>query len=533
MQKRIIENWLINANELSFTIPFCQLLESLGHTIIFISKQSQMEQGKDVISIAPDKVICCYQLKAGNISKAVWRDIKDEVLEMVDTPPVHPSLPEFDTYRTYLVTNGELSDPVRHDLDGINRKHTKRGDPKIETIVKGQLVQDFENQYGSYLPDQLKDFSLFLKLYQEEGGASLPKADFSKLLESIFSDVFSAKKMSKNAIKQTINASVVILSYLLGNRYKEENYFAIYEAYSLLRAYILAAAEFRKLDQPIYMDSFKLTRLESNWAVEQLIEEVSEKKDYTDMSINPLTETLTYKPRVTALTGALGAYGVSKILEGDLPKETRQKIDEFLKETRPHITFEGEYLAPYLVNAIWYYHLTNQIEARDELLAHFIEAILLVNPTIGFPDPYHGFEEIMQKLVISKEGFDESFTGISYSLHSLLLLSAQFDQRELLKKHWRKISHVSLHEFAPKNSWDFLRWHSETGELKSRYPEATQSWKKLIEEAGKKRSGIPPKLVEAKQYIPHFLNVFPHRLTPDLVAFLSNSFPKPPKASKD
>jgi hypothetical protein len=46
MKRRVVENWLTKAGELSFTVPFCQLLVSEGKRVIHISSQGPLEQGK-------------------------------------------------------------------------------------------------------------------------------------------------------------------------------------------------------------------------------------------------------------------------------------------------------------------------------------------------------------------------------------------------------------------------------------------------------------------------------------------------------
>jgi hypothetical protein len=49
--ERVIENWLTNANERSYQIPFCQLLVAEGETVIYVSPHGPFEQGKDVVTV--------------------------------------------------------------------------------------------------------------------------------------------------------------------------------------------------------------------------------------------------------------------------------------------------------------------------------------------------------------------------------------------------------------------------------------------------------------------------------------------------
>ena len=71
MQSKLVENWLTNAKELSFTAPFVQLLIAEGFTVLQ-SKGGVNEQSKDVIAKSPEGKICCFQLKCGNIGSKKW-----------------------------------------------------------------------------------------------------------------------------------------------------------------------------------------------------------------------------------------------------------------------------------------------------------------------------------------------------------------------------------------------------------------------------------------------------------------------------
>ncbi len=46
MIERAIENWLINAIESNYQLPFCQVLLKKGHRIVYVSSHGQMEQGE-------------------------------------------------------------------------------------------------------------------------------------------------------------------------------------------------------------------------------------------------------------------------------------------------------------------------------------------------------------------------------------------------------------------------------------------------------------------------------------------------------
>jgi hypothetical protein len=121
--ERLLENWLIRANERSFQIPFCQSLAYEGHTVVHLSRHCAMEMGKDILTIAPDDVPCAYQLKgvegSGKLNLSSWReDLGKQLNPLVLGKIVHPSIPNGRPHRAYIVVNGELSVPFVHDSRG-------------------------------------------------------------------------------------------------------------------------------------------------------------------------------------------------------------------------------------------------------------------------------------------------------------------------------------------------------------------------------------------------------------------------------
>ena len=81
MIERVVENWLTNANERQYQIPFCQVLAAEGETVVYISPHGQREQGKDVITLGRgrNRVPRAYQLKAGRVTLKDWREYHGEI----------------------------------------------------------------------------------------------------------------------------------------------------------------------------------------------------------------------------------------------------------------------------------------------------------------------------------------------------------------------------------------------------------------------------------------------------------------------
>ncbi len=125
MNERLLENWLDNASERSFQIPFCHSLAAEGYRVVHMSRHCGMELGKDILAVAPDGVPCAYQLKNANgarLTLSKWREtLEPQLAELVHNQIVHPSIRSTKRHRSFIVVNGDLDEEVAHSLDGFNR----------------------------------------------------------------------------------------------------------------------------------------------------------------------------------------------------------------------------------------------------------------------------------------------------------------------------------------------------------------------------------------------------------------------------
>jgi hypothetical protein len=144
--ERLIESWLDSASERSYQAPFCQMLAAEGHLVVHSTRHSQIEFGKDIISIDSEGVPCAFQLK-GNPGERLTlnqlRDIKGQLLELVTQGIVHPGVAKGSRHRCYLVTNGETDEEVHRSLDDINRELESYGfgANRIELWSRGHLLE--------------------------------------------------------------------------------------------------------------------------------------------------------------------------------------------------------------------------------------------------------------------------------------------------------------------------------------------------------------------------------------------------------
>ena len=186
MIDRIIENWLINTNERGYEIPFCQYLISKGHKVLWLSIHGPMEQGKDIITIDENGIPCAYQLKSGYINETVWGKIKREVEDLIEIPIKYPNLDKNIQHRSILVTNNGISPSVKNAIDDRNLWYKQRGRRGLELILSRELLGNFLEVNGTFLPYKLPDMKSFLELFLFEGKELLNKELFANFIETIF-----------------------------------------------------------------------------------------------------------------------------------------------------------------------------------------------------------------------------------------------------------------------------------------------------------------------------------------------------------
>lgn len=475
MIERAIENWLINTNERNYQIAFCQVLLLKGHKVIYISSHRPMEQGKDIITIDSADNYCAYQLKTGKIDLNEWRRIWGEVRELMELPIIHPSVNKTNVHRSFLVTNGEITDEVRIQIDNINGDNQRKGRQySYLDIINGQtLLQEFVNASGQFIPKELKNFNLFLKLFLANGTDFLPKDKYFDFLNNaIFHDIPKLKSDSINAI----SSSVVITAYMLNPYQIQKNWYALFEAWTSLAATILRYAHRANLEKENYINSVNLVISEIVRNLSLLKEETLERKDFLEG--HGLGDGgLIYRARATIVLGVLTTLEIYLHLK-DKNYVQDDKLLKLVKDNVPILLFWGESAFPYFFSIIKYLELNGEGHTAQSLLENLFQSVVNKNShrgQIGLPNPYYSVTDVLDAVLgTDTEKIDFSqFAGSSYTLETMVLMLARRNAREVLERNWRKVSHIHFNEFKPDNVEDTFVWRTKEGSNDSAFPEAT------------------------------------------------------------
>jgi hypothetical protein len=533
MHTKIVENWLTNVGELTFTIPFCQLLLTKGYRVVHISSQGPMEQGKDVIAVDKNGRVHCYQLKSGNINNKVWGEIKSEIDDLVELPPKHPSLPaKVEEWDAYLVTNGTFANPVARTIHDYAEAKKDRGHRPLKTIVRDELVQDFTEHFGDFMPVEIQDLQRFLDLYNDDGEHDLPCEKFKRYFESFFASHSTGSRQRKT---EAIRAALILCTYLLTYKYVAGNRIEIIKAYALLLASIYHYAESNGLDDRLWRETEQLVYEAIEIEFRQLVDELAEHPTgFVESKYGVLSETIVYKLRCNEILGYLAAYLNYCSLRGIEPYQPTIAMAA-LNKVKDSIALVGECAIPFLTNYGLNAYAKGDAQEAALTWVGTLVGILKANSegTLGLPSPYYSMPQAVElALGIDGKRTGESFRFRSFCLRSIILLLARTGQRNVLSTAWSSISLISQSEVIPDTRADYLMWKIPSGPQSDRFADTPQSWAKLVAESTAYYADDLPLVLRARSYfLPFLINAMPQRFNHRVVMALFTALDKPKLAA--
>ena len=519
MIERVVENWLTSANERQYQIPFCQLLAAEGERILYISPHGQREQGKDVITLGPRRTVCAYQLKGGRLKLNDWRRYHGEIHELVTYPVDHPSVTTSKHHESILVTNGTVADTVLSAINSANRAWARVNAGPLRLVAGSELLDRFVKVHGRFLPRDPKDFRQFLELVVDSGASQFDKQKFASFLESILPMEVSRNVAPREA-QRAIASAVLLTTYIIQGCERVENHWAIFEAWTMIAAYIGAVATKYKAPEKWWSTSLDLCVMAATRALDDLARECARNQVKFTQG-NPFTDGHFYGSRITILAGLLGAASLSHHLRGE-EWLSEDFVRQFLLEYLPRIRLWGESAVPYLILGALAIERRGHHAVAEGLVLQVLRTIAEVNGTKGrgIPNPYYEPEAALRITYGLDELNSEIFAGHSYTLEPLIHYLARRWIRRHLAVLWEKVTHVHFASFAVKRRWEYFRWRSDKGSLVTSTPKAPQSWKELLEEAEAPPKDIPRMFKRNPELALYFSLVYPHRLTPHLLKII-------------
>ena len=535
MIERLIENWLNNANERGYEVPFCQLLMAEGHRIIHLNRHSPMEQGKDIISIDPDGKLCAYQLKGGDINLRRWRsEVHPEVVELIETPVEHPAV-KSDHAQPFLVTNGRYAEEVVHLINTLNRGNATRGYKALRTVDGQALAVRFVECHARFLPREPQDFESFLRLFLADGRDMLPKGRFGRFLQM---QLDPAQLTQPADIVRAIASTVILAAYALSAYQRAENHFAIFEGWVLVGAAMARLAESKRLAKRSWERSFQLALGAARLAMSNLVKELP--ADRPPIEGNAMMDGgPPYRARLTLVVGAAAAFALVCRTRGE-PFEQREAVDVFFARHERNMLLWGESAIPSFVSlALWLEQCGKSAQA-EAVVQTIVEAIINLNAPDskeGLPVPYYGVNRCVAALcrVASNPMRRDSPLGSSYCLDALTEFLVRRLRKQTLRLLWKGVTEIHLCEMEYANVTDFYLWRTFAGQLCQRYVKRPQPWGELATRADEDSPASLPKTLRSHpDFAIMFMLVYPHRFGRGLLKLVDSAVttPAPPASPR-
>lgn len=499
---------------------------SKGYTVLQISTHGQLEQGKDIIARDRKSRVYAYQMKCGDINVAEWRKIRGEIVDLISIPICNPAVSKKTSYTSYLVTNGRITEEVRRHIDDMNEdnKRKKRQWSVLKVIELDELMTLFIDAERQLWPSKLADTREFLNLLASDGAGLFPKESFCQFLKMW---MFQGKTSASTA-KSLISASIVLVAQLAQPFESSQNWFAVFECWTCLSAAILRLAARNKLQTREWTPSLDMAMSGALNALRSLKKECLSRSNMLEGS--PIGDGgYLYRARVVMVLGALSALELSDVRLGQ-----QQKCDEVLKEWMigniEHLWYWGESAFPYYLSIIRYLEAAGEkARARDILETVLRRTTAWNEPDSpgGIPDPWVSVSDVLSSVLDVQDDSIElrQFTGLAYTLEAIVQMTARRNYRDLLEKTWSAISRVQFAEIAPADPADCFSWYVEKGVHRSPLPNATQSFGELQSQSHSIAGGELPYPEVARDLLPFWLMVCPHRVSSRLVAIIDSASP--------
>lgn len=320
------------------------MLAAEGETILYVSPHGPFEKGKDVITRTARGETRAYQLKAGDIGLGEWRSIRGEIVNLVELAIEFPGAVPITQFVPYLVTNGQLSDPVLEQVRVENVSWQSRGiDKRLNIVQGGELFERFRASHGAYLPRELADFRTFLELILHDGSAPAEKEKAARLIEHVIPH--QPQEESPLNIARAASSIVLLAAYISGSAVLASNHWCVFEYWVLTGAYILYLAEKSNKAESECQVSFELCEIAAEDALSRLAEECVGRDDFVEG--HPLTDGHAYTARITILAGLLSAWDLSLRVRRK-PRSKADFVQSFLNARLKEAARWGESAVPYL-----------------------------------------------------------------------------------------------------------------------------------------------------------------------------------------
>lgn len=453
MIERVIENWLTNASERSFQLPFCYVLENKGHKILHLTRHRPIEFGKDVITLDSKGHYHAFQLKKGNITQNGFNKLIEQLRQLCYLNLSHPSVPKGATYKPYLVTNGNVDEEVYRALEDFNSGLIAANRQKLQILKFDDLYSDFINLGSKLWPSELIDYKTIIEFSIQNGKSNFPIKKFISLLESQLELSTSEIKSIKNlpSAKRSITSSAILTSLCVTNYLENDNHVAIVECWVVYISQIMALIKKLDLEENDFKEEIELGKTIIYQSLVNLSDEIEERDDLFEGNI--IYDRPFYNDRATKIVGLLSTLYLWSLQFDDsevISKNVSLSIKKFLPDTR----LISESQIPFFLSVYWFLRRIDATEHPVRYLKMIIDSIIASSKDgQGLPNPYYKVQDLIPIIIqnelqkeinpsmsLGADPIDDHFKYDSFYLEGLVHLYVRYNYKQEMKFTWSKIT---------------------------------------------------------------------------------------------
>jgi hypothetical protein len=519
MKERLVDDWLTRINERGYQTAFGQVLAAQGFRILR-NGHSAYEHAKDVLAIATNEEVHCYQLKDGNIDIDAFERDFGQISALVQARPSHPSLPADYVYRAFLVTNGLFTDPALDRILHHNLGWEKLGFPRLQIHDGRWLHRHFTDLSSDFWPTSPPDVREFRRLYLSDGRGDFEPETFARFVRSLLPGDLSRRDLERHAAAVNIFAS-----YILGEFYRQDDHWSIFRAWTITAASIACAYERSGESSEATKASFTLARDAAHEALGALTKECRDEKAFKPTSLEWDEYT---RVRNAVTTGAWAAWCLLHPEDRESANACISMIRRFVRDAR--IGLWGESCLPFVCALLWLAEREGAVEEARKLSVGWLQAIVShqqPQSTNPLPDAYTSAEDALRKIAesLSDDEPKRPVATSSCSLLPLVLLLVSRGYKRELETNWKAISRITMTVFRPDDKAGYLEWYCTNGSETDQSFNRPQSWKELAKFASSPAiDRLPDVLRLDRRFRLMFALAFPHRQAWSVLGSLDADF---------
>lgn len=521
MLERLLENWLDNASERSYQLPFTQMLIEDGFTIIHSTRHSQIEHGKDVIAVDNNGDLHAFQLKGisgKKLSKRALSEILPQLNELVSAKIEHPSIDSEKWHQSYLVVNGDLEEEASDLLTKTNAGYVDQGfsERRIKTIVRGEILEKAKKLSGRLVPQELGDFKLLLELYLEDGKGFIPKEKFANLMTGLLPFLTDEQiKVKNKEFARIVTSLAFINSIAVSSFSNKDNYYSEIESWIICQSYIFACIEKFSIPDKFWQETITSIEERIYYLLKKMVMELIENPKAIEC--DALTESFFYRARMTLLCSLVSVFSLWSILREEEDAEISDFCRRFVTDNQKYIQLWGEGAVSQIIIQYFYLKKIDATPKPDFFIASILEAICKLNAQdskIAIPNPYYDVEAIMLSSTGDpKHNIEDTFNEHSFTAESLMHLFVRHNWKQHTKFIWPGYSRIMQCSVEFKEAWRLYIWRNlDAGKNQSVWPKKTKEWDELKKEAIEcEGKNLPTLFKKFPALSSLFMIVYPHR----------------------